>query len=85
MSRRQRLVSLGSARGEGASGAEAGGETSGVATDAPSPGRRFWRSLERLQDSPALAAEGRLPEELRPEFAEGADQPPDGVTRRTVN
>jgi Fe-S-cluster-containing dehydrogenase component len=39
----------------------------------------FWRSAER-------AGEGseRLPEELRPEFPDGADRPPDGLTRRTV-
>jgi Fe-S-cluster-containing dehydrogenase component len=46
--------------------------------------RRYWRSLERLRDSPALAAEGRLPEHLRPELAAGADLPPDGPTRRSV-
>ncbi|HMB53094.1 MAG TPA: TAT-variant-translocated molybdopterin oxidoreductase [Thermoanaerobaculia bacterium] len=47
-------------------------------------GRRYWRSLERLADSPEMAAEGRLPEHLRPEFAVGADLPPDAITRRTM-
>ncbi len=43
-----------------------------------SDGRRIWRSLERPYDSEDL------PEDLRPEFPEGADTPPDGVTRRTM-
>ena len=38
--------------------------------------RRYWRSIERLLDSPAVAA--------TPEFPEGADLPPDAVDRRTV-
>jgi len=81
----QRLVTLGGAPAEEASKPEAAGaETDGVETGPPARGRRYWRSLERLRDSPAMAAEGRLPEELRPEFAAGADLPPDAVTRRTV-
>ena len=46
--------------------------------------KRYWRSLERLADPPPLAAEGRLPEHLRPEFTDGADLPPDAISRRAM-
>ncbi|MGH9380847.1 MAG: TAT-variant-translocated molybdopterin oxidoreductase [Thermoanaerobaculia bacterium] len=39
--------------------------------------KAYWRSLERLYDSPALAG-------LAEEFASGASEPPDGVSRRTM-
>ena len=39
--------------------------------------RQYWRSVERLLDSPALQGTGE-------EFSEGARQPPDEVDRRTV-
>ncbi len=78
MSRRQRSVTPGTVPAEEARGPES---NSGETGDR---GRRYWRSLERLRDSPAMAGEGRLPEALRPEFADGADLPPDAVTRRTV-
>jgi len=39
--------------------------------------RSYWRSLERLYESPALA-------DLAPEFAEDTGEPPDGVTRRSI-
>ncbi|MDA2935054.1 TAT-variant-translocated molybdopterin oxidoreductase [Acidobacteria bacterium AH-259-D05] len=41
-------------------------------------GKNYWRSLERLLDSPALR------EALADEFPEGAADPPDGMSRRTV-
>ena len=40
--------------------------------------RRAWRSFERPHGTE------ELPEDLRPEFPEGADLPPDGLTRRTM-
>ena len=39
---------------------------------------RYWRSIDRLLDSPAVA------EELRQEFPEGASLPPEGVSRRQM-
>ncbi|MFQ5669056.1 MAG: TAT-variant-translocated molybdopterin oxidoreductase [Acidobacteriota bacterium] len=41
-------------------------------------GKAYWRSLERLLDSPSVS--GGLAEE----FAPGAAEPPDGMTRRTM-
>ncbi|HVS03375.1 MAG TPA: TAT-variant-translocated molybdopterin oxidoreductase [Thermoanaerobaculia bacterium] len=40
--------------------------------------RRYWRSVERLLESPALH------QEPSPELADGADLPPDELTRRSV-
>lgn len=37
--------------------------------------RQYWRSVDRLLDSPAVAIES-------PEFPDGADLPPDALTRR---
>jgi len=42
----------------------------------------WWRSRESRDE--AREGSGRLPERLRPEFPDGADRPPDGITRRTV-
>ncbi len=42
--------------------------------------KRYWRSIERLLDSPAV----REQLAATPEFPDGVDQPPDGVTRRTM-
>lgn len=39
--------------------------------------KAYWRSLERLYDSPAMAG-------LEDEFAPGASAPPEGVSRRTM-
>jgi MoCo/4Fe-4S cofactor protein with predicted Tat translocation signal len=41
-------------------------------------GKDYWRSLDRILDSPAVR------EELAREFPEGADLPPDELSRRTV-
>ena len=41
-------------------------------------GKSYWRSLERLYDSPALQ------ERLADEFPEGAAESPDGISRRTM-
>ena len=40
--------------------------------------RRYWRSVDRLLESPGLD------EELRAEFPVGVDTPPDGFSRRTM-
>jgi molybdopterin-containing oxidoreductase family iron-sulfur binding subunit len=40
--------------------------------------RRYWRSLDRLLDSPAFQ------EAATPELPDGADLPPDAVSRRTM-
>jgi molybdopterin-containing oxidoreductase family iron-sulfur binding subunit len=53
--------------------------------------RRYWRSVDRLLDSPAVdeAARTEVAMERRfgmtsPEFPDGADSPPDGFSRRTM-
>ncbi|RMH20292.1 MAG: hypothetical protein D6696_08550, partial [Acidobacteria bacterium] len=47
--------------------------------DGVNPGSKtYWRSLERLLDSPAVRPE------LGPEFPAGADLPPDAISRRTM-
>ncbi len=48
---------------------------------APQKTRHYWRSLDRLLDSPAVAEAAR--EELA-EFPDGADLPPDAMSRRTM-
>ncbi len=40
--------------------------------------KHYWRSIDRLLDSPAVA------EELRQEFPDGASLPPEGVSRRQM-
>src|SRR5262245_59946294 len=45
---------------------------------APETGRKYWRSLERLLESPAVQ------EQLDPEFPVGADEAPDAMSRRTM-
>jgi len=49
-------------------------------------GRKYWRSLERLLDSPAAEGAEAFGEKTppSPEFPEGADLPPDAMSRRTM-
>ena len=44
----------------------------------------YWRSVERLLDSPAFSDTHAAADAPQPEFPPGADQPPEGVTRRTM-
>lgn len=48
--------------------------------------KRYWRSLDRLLDSPAVqeGMQAELERKDTPEFPLGADLPPDAVTRRTM-
>ena len=56
-----------------------------VETRDQSAGKAYWRSLERLLDSPAIRAELAQGEEAPfEEFPVGASEPPEGMNRRTM-